>query len=51
MCIHSCIQEHYTAFKTLKANVFIGYNNPHDFSTGKCLLIYIIIYRKGVTTL
>lgn len=41
-----CIREQYTTFKTLKANVFIGYNNPHDFSKENCLLY---IYRKGVT--
>lgn len=43
MCIHTGIQEPYTTFKTLKANVFIGYNNPDDFSQRK-LFAYLYIY-------
>ncbi len=44
MCTH---REHYYTkrSKTLKANVFIGYNNPHDFSQAKCF----ICRQKGVT--
>lgn len=50
MCIHTCIRERYTTFKTLKANVFIGYNNPHDFSKEKCLLIYMCTERGNSVT-